>query len=376
MPPLASQALPLMPRGLVERLICLHDEIKGLERMSPLSRIAVALYDTTTDVLKTFIHSSDGDSPLDHSVAKMADLPSLQQLAWTGARRIINDMSAVASAGQPHAERLVASGYLSSYTVPITHKGTFYGFLFLNAFEKDFFTPQVVHQLRPYAELIGMIIMRELDTVRMMHAAVKVLREVSSARDEETASHLARMARYARLIASKLAAKRDFSDEFVEFLFQFCPLHDVGKVAVPDSILLKPGKLDPDEMVAMRTHVTRGVEIIDLMMRDFGLQAMPHFDMLRNVVAFHHEAMDGSGYPYGRTGDEIPLEARIAAVADVFDALTSRRPYKHAWTNEAALDLLGREAGVKFDPECVQVMLENLDAIEDIQRHFSETVFD
>ena len=376
MPDLAASALPLMPRGLVERLICLHDEIKAIDHLSPLSRIAVALYDETTDILKTFIHSSDGDSPLDHSVAKLVDLPSLQQLAWTGARRVINDMSVPAKAGQPQAERLVASGYLSSYTVPISHKGVFYGFLFLNSFERGFFTPEIVHQLRPYAELITMIVMRELDAVRMMQAAVKVIREVSSARDSETAIHLARMAHYARLIASKLAAKYNFSDEFVEFLFQFCPLHDVGKVAVPDSILLKPGRLTDDEMTVMRSHVARGVQIVDLMMRDFGLGSMPHFNMLRTVVAYHHEAMDGSGYPYNLVGTDIPLESRIAAVADVFDALTSTRPYKAAWSNDEALALLHREAGVKFDSDCVGVLVENLDSILEIQSQFSETVFD
>jgi HD-GYP domain-containing protein (c-di-GMP phosphodiesterase class II) len=212
--------------------------------------------------------------------------------------------------------------------------------------------------------------------VRMMHAAVKVIRSVSSARDEETGSHLARMAQYARMIAEKMAAKHGMSDEFVEFVFQFAPLHDVGKVAVPDSILLKPGRLTEDEFVIMRSHVAKGVDIIDLMMRDFGLKSMPHAELLRNIVAFHHEALDGSGYPYGRKGDEIPVEARICAVADVFDALTSVRPYKKAWTNEEALALLAREAGIKFDPDCVAVMVENLDTIADIQGRFGETAYD
>ncbi|HSV28189.1 MAG TPA: HD domain-containing phosphohydrolase [Candidatus Omnitrophota bacterium] len=365
-----------MQRGLAERLICLHDEIKGDNSLTALARIAVALYDQSTDTLKTFIHSSEGESPLDHVLARLSDLPSLQQLAWTGARRTINDLEKAAENGQEYAARLVAAGYRSSYTVPVQHKGTFYGFLFFNSCDTDFFTPAVIHRLRPYAEVISLAVMRELDTVRMMQAAVKVIRSVSSARDEETGSHLARMARYARLIAVKLADKYGLTDEFVEFVFQFCPLHDVGKVAVPDAILLKPGKLTNEEFEVMKSHVTRGVEIIDLMMRDFGLQAMPHFDLLRNICAFHHEAIDGSGYPYKRKGDEIPIEARIAAVADVFDALTSARPYKKAWTNDEALALLKEQAGRKFDPECVQVMLDNIPAIEEIQAQFSESIFD
>lgn len=372
----ARNALPMLQRGLAERLICLHDEIKSDEALAPLGRIAVALYDDSTDLLKTFIHSSDTDNALDHVVARMSDLPTLQQLAWTGARRTINDLDAAASAGKEFAQRLVAMGYKSSYTVPIQHKGTFYGFLFLNAFEANFFSPPVIHRLRPYAELIGLAVMRELDTVRMMHAAIRVIRSVSSARDEETGSHLARMARYARLIAEKLAAKFELSDEFVEFVFQFTPLHDVGKVAVPDSILLKPGRLTDEEFEVMRGHVIKGVEIIDLMMRDFGLKSLPHFDMLRNIVAYHHEALDGSGYPYKKTAEDIPIEARIAAVADVFDALTSVRPYKKAWSNEEALALLSREAGTKFDPDCVAVMVENQQAIQEIQSRFDETFYD
>ncbi|MGE5478599.1 MAG: HD-GYP domain-containing protein [Bacteroidales bacterium] len=368
--------LTFMHRGLAERLICLHDEIKGDASLAALSRIAVALYDSSSDMLKTFVHSSEGESPLEHIVARLSDMPSLQQLAWTGARRTINDLATAAAAGQEHAVRLVASGYHASYTVPIQHKGVFYGFLFFNSSQPNFFVAPVLARLRPYAELIALAIMRELDTVRMMQAAVKVIRSVSSARDEETGAHLARMARYARLIGNKMAARHELSDEYVEYVFQFAPLHDVGKVSVPDAILLKPGRLTPEEFEVMKSHVEKGVHIIDLMVQDFGLGSMPHFDLLRNIVAYHHEALDGSGYPYALAGDAIPLEARIAAVADVFDALTSERPYKKAWSNQDALDLLRSQAGIKFDPECVAVLAEHMDAVVDIQSRFGETIFD
>lgn len=369
----ARPLLPTMPRGLVERLMRMHDDIKGDPELAELNRIAVALYDSSSDLLKSFIQSSDGDSPMEHMVARLSDIPALQTLATTGARRIVNDLAAP-GAGQEHSGRLVASGYRSSYTVPMVHKGLFYGFLFLNSFRTDFFTPAVIQRLRAHVELVALTVMRELDTVRMMQAAVTVIRQMSSVRDEETASHLARMARYARLVAAKLAPRWGLDDEFVEFVFQFCPLHDVGKVAVPDSILFKPGRLTEEETAVMRGHVGRGVEMVEMMLHDFGLGAMPHVALLRNIVAYHHEAMDGSGYPNGLEGDKIPVEARIAAVADVFDALTSRRPYKEAWTNDAALDLLRREAGRKFDPECVAVLLENVAALEEIQSQFTETV--
>jgi HD-GYP domain-containing protein (c-di-GMP phosphodiesterase class II) len=368
-----NAALPTMQRTLMERLICLHDEIKGEGELAAINRIAVAVYDSTTDVLKTFIQSSDGDSPLDHTAARLSELPTLQRLAWTGARRTINDLEAVARTGAPFAGKLVGGGYLSSHTVPIQYKGIFYGFLFFNSFRRDGFGAATIGRLRPHADVIALTVMREMDTVRMMRASIQVIRRVSSARDEETAHHLARMSHYARLIAHGLAPRRGLSDEFVEFVFQFCPLHDVGKVGVPDHILLKPGRLSPDEFEIMKTHVARGVEIVDLMVRDFGLSAIPHFDLLRNIVAFHHESLDGSGYPYRLEGGGIPLESRIAAVADVFDALTSARPYKSAWSNEQALDLLRDGAGRKFDPECVGIMLDNMPAILDIQSRFNES---
>ncbi|MDO8606314.1 MAG: HD domain-containing protein [Phaeospirillum sp.] len=373
---MARKTLPAMRQGLAERLFCLHDEIKGDGDLTALSRIAVALYDERTDILKTFIHSSDGESPLDHSSAKLANLPSLQELAVTGGRRTINDLKVVAVTGQEHATRLVACGYLSSYTVPVISKGKFFGFLFLNSVCKDFFTPQVIHRLRPYAELIAQIVMRELDTVRMMHAAVKVIRQVSTVRDEETGAHLARMARYSRLIATKMAGPYDLSDEFVEYLFQFTPIHDVGKIAVPDNILFKPGKLTVDEFEVMKRHVARGLEIIDMMAVDFGMQSLAYFTVLRNVIAYHHEALDGTGYPHGLRGDEIPLEARIATVADVFDALTSERPYKKAWTNQQAFDLLSELSGTKFDPDCVAALIDSRVEINEIQARFEQTVFD
>lgn len=365
-----------MHLGVAERLCRLHDEIRSELALAGLSRIAIALYDERSDILKTFIHSSLGTSPLEHVSARLSEMPTLGQLAATGARRVINDLNVPALAGQEHAMRLVASGYRSSYTVPIVHKGNFYGFLFFNAPEPGFFVPVVVQMIRPYADLIAMAVMRELDTVRMMRAAVRVFRQVSTARDEETGSHLARMARYARLIAAILAGQGRISDEFVEFIFQFCPLHDVGKIAVPDSILLKPGPLTPDEYETMKIHVERGVEMIDMMKRDFNLEGMAHFDMLRNIVAHHHETLDGSGYPKGISGDRIPIEARIAAVADVFDALTSSRPYKKAWSNEDALAHLKAKAGSTFDAECVAALESQLPSILEIQARFAENPFD
>jgi HD-GYP domain-containing protein (c-di-GMP phosphodiesterase class II) len=162
------------------------------------------------------------------------------------------------------------------------------------------------------------------------------------------------------------------SDELVEFLFLFAPAHDVGKIAIPDTILLKKGRLLHEEFEVMKTHVTKGAEIVDGIVRDLGLGALPHIDVLRNVVLYHHEAIDGSGYPEGRSGAGIPVEARIVAVADVFDALTSQRPYKAAWTVDAALGYLNERAGTKFDAACVSILHTRLPEVERIRLRFRD----
>jgi hypothetical protein len=361
-------------QGLAERLMCLHDEMK--HDFDGVNRVAVAIYDQRTDILRSFVHSSEGDNPFDHTVARLADLKSLAELARTGARRIINDLTCHVSSAPAHNRRLVGAGYLSSYTVPIFHKGVFNGFVFFNSFKKAYFTPAVVRGLKPIAEVVSLQTVMELDAIRMIQAAVKTVRQISRVRDEETGTHLERMSRYTRLIALRMAPRKGMSDEWVEFLFQFAPLHDVGKIAVPDQILFKPGRLSVDEFEIMKTHVLRGSEIIQVMAETFRIGTAPYMRVLRNVVSHHHESLDGSGYPEGLSGEAVSLEGRIVAVADVFDALTSTRPYKKAWSVEDALTFLTEQSGKKFDPEAVEVLKQSRSAIADIQRQFAEVTLD
>jgi HD-GYP domain-containing protein (c-di-GMP phosphodiesterase class II) len=136
--------------------------------------------------------------------------------------------------------------------------------------------------------------------------------------------------------------------------------------------LLKPGKLNHDERVIMNTHATKGREIIDELLKNFELENVKHMSMLRNIAESHHEAMNGKGYSLALKGEQIPLEARIGAVADVFDALTSARSYKKAWSNEKAIMTLLEMAGEKLDVDCVNALIQKLDKVEVIQRTFIE----
>jgi HD-GYP domain-containing protein (c-di-GMP phosphodiesterase class II) len=165
------------------------------------------------------------------------------------------------------------------------------------------------------------------------------------------------------------------TDEYIEHILMFAPIHDIGKISIPDYILLKPGKLTKEEWNIMKTHADKGREMIDTLLKNFGLEDFHHVDILRNIAQYHHEAMNGSGYPLGLKGNEIPIESRIVAVADVFDALTSRRPYKHAWTNSDAFTGLYRLAGSKLDLDCVKALSRCRDQIEAIQAHFREDLY-
>ncbi|MDH5736629.1 MAG: HD domain-containing protein, partial [Gammaproteobacteria bacterium] len=211
-----------------------------------------------------------------------------------------------------------------------------------------------------------------LSSISTLAAAVKTTGSITHARDPETGSHLDRMSRYSRLIASSLADKYNLDDDYIEHIFMFSPLHDIGKIAIPDHILLKPGKLDDHETAIMKTHAHKGYKMINEILDNFGLKNIQYIDVLRNIVKSHHETINGNGYPSGIKDGDIPLEARIIAVADIFDALTSSRPYKKAWSNDEAIQTLKQMAGDTLDEDCVNALIDNIEKIKHIQKLFKQ----
>ena len=358
---------------LRDKLVAAH---ASLSQVYPfIARIAVALYDSETTVLKTYLHSSGNGDPLEHYETLIDEAPSLKSLLEKGHPRVINNMLTIADAGHEHTARIGRKGYAASYTLPMFNDGVFFGFIFFNSTEKDVFTEHVLSQVDVYGHMISLMIINEFATIKTLTAAVKTTGHITHCRDPETGSHLDRMSRYSRLIARKIAKKYDLDDEYIEHIFMFSPLHDIGKIAIPDEILLKPRQLAKSEMDIMKTHARMGREMIDDLIVNFGLQNIEHVDILRNIAEYHHEAVNGTGYPDGKSHDEIPLEARIVAVADVFDALTSRRPYKEAWPNEQAISALQQLAGETLDNDCVDALIENMDEVMNIQKQFIEDQF-
>jgi putative two-component system response regulator len=192
-------------------------------------------------------------------------------------------------------------------------------------------------------------------TKALNQSRLEIIRRLGLAaeyKDNETGMHVIRMSYYCKVMAAAIG----MSDQDVELILNASPMHDIGKIGIPDNILSKPGKLDALERAVMEQHTTIGAKII-------GEHNTPLLDMARTVALTHHEKWDGTGYPHGLKGDDIPLVGRIVAVADVFDALVSNRPYKKAWPFEKAAALIKEESGKHFDPEVVKVFLANLDEI-------------
>ena len=191
---------------------------------------------------------------------------------------------------------------------------------------------------------------------------VQRLGRAAEYKDNETGMHVMRMSHYSK----ELALAYGLTDKQAEILLHAAPMHDIGKIGIADSIMLKPGKLTDEEFATMKNHPEIGAEIIG----DCGDSLL--LKVAKSVSLTHHEKWDGSGYPHGLKGEEIPLVARIAALADVFDALVSERPYKKAWTLEAALDLFEEQKGLHFDPNVVEAFKRVLPQVVEIKERLAE----
>ncbi|MFA6902257.1 MAG: HD domain-containing phosphohydrolase [Gallionellaceae bacterium] len=218
---------------------------------------------------------------------------------------------------------------------------------------------RLMHEQKNVLEEMVRARTEELRSTRLQ--VVQRLGMAAEYRDEETGYHILRMSH----ISVLLARAAGWNEAACELLLNASPMHDIGKIGIPDAILLKPGKFEPQEWEIMKTHAAIGGKLLDGDDSDL-------MRMAREIALSHHEKWDGSGYPNGLAGDAIPQAGRIAALADVFDALTSARPYKNAWTIEAAVNLIGENRGKHFDPQLVDLFMRELPGIVEISRHYSE----
>ena len=208
--------------------------------------------------------------------------------------------------------------------------------------------------------------------LEMTKTTIFLMSKLAESKDPETGAHLERIRAYSRLLAQQLLIHADFKERvphgFPDLLFETSPLHDCGKVGIPDSVLLKPGSLNDNEWVIMKQHTQIGAEVFEDSLKKY--PGTEFLRLARDIAWAHHERWDGTGYPRGLKGEEIPLCARIVAVADVYDAITSRRSYKSARTHQVAVGIILEERGTHFDPLIVDVFSQVLPEFEAIQQQF------
>lgn len=207
-------------------------------------------------------------------------------------------------------------------------------------------------------------------------AAIEVVTSLAETRDSETGQHIRRTQNYVKRIAEHLRTRERFrpmlSAEAVHTMYRSAPLHDIGKVGVPDAILLKPGRLTPEEFEIMKSHTVLGCRALERAERQLG-HKVDFLQMAKEIALSHQEKWDGSGYPHALAGEQIPLAARVMAVADVYDALISSRPYKKALSHDAALEIMRDGRGTHFDPDILDGFLEISSSIKDIAANFADS---
>lgn len=217
---------------------------------------------------------------------------------------------------------------------------------------------------------------RTLKLAKMQDAIIMAMASLAETRDNETGNHIRRTQNYVAALARQLKDMPRFSseltDENIELLYKSAPLHDIGKVGIPDNILLKPGKLTSEEFEVMKMHTNYGRETILSVERYLG-ESNEFLRFAREITYSHQEKWDGSGYPENLSGDAIPISARLMAVADVYDALISRRVYKPAFSHEEAIDIMRKGRGTHFDPDILDVFLKITDEFKQIALRYRES---
>jgi putative two-component system response regulator len=223
------------------------------------------------------------------------------------------------------------------------------------------------------------VVRRARELGLMQDATIVAMASLAETRDNETGNHIRRTQMYVRALARHLQHHPRFASELtdgnIELMYKSAPLHDIGKVGIPDRILLKPGRLTPAEFEIMKTHTTLGMEAISKAASLFGLSAS-YLRYAKEIAHSHQEKWDGSGYPQGLAGERIPLSARLMAVADVYDALISKRVYKPAFTHEEACELLQQGRGSHFDPDILDAFIELQPEFRAIAQRFADVEVD
>ncbi len=399
--PLNGDIIPVKPevQAIFNRLKGLVVLIENLNKNVPFKEILQYIFDSFSDYIpytyigvaliendRKTIKASYGVTGKYHEnlpkrfLGYRAELKntSLERIVDTGEERVINDLEEYVK-GKPLKEYnriLLEEGIRSSITFPLKNNIETVGIIFFSSNKKNVYQKDHIEFLKTLANSITMSLEKDIFVDDMIVSSTLALAVLTEDRDPDTGGHLKRMTIYSKAIAEILSRQDKYKDiidiEYISSIERFSPLHDIGKVAIRDDILLKPAKLTKEEFEIMKSHTTYGGDVLRQADENLKKKGRSIFKMGIEIAEGHHEKWDGTGYPRGKKGEDIPLSARIVAIADVFDALTSKRPYKRAFTFEESVDILKEGAGKHFDPYIMNVFIENIDEIKMIYNDFKE----
>ena len=342
--------------------------------------IGIALIDKERQTIKASFGVSDGSvkGMPEELMGKVFSLKSTSLMAVIeeGNARIINDLEAYTQ-GMPvkyYNQAILSAGIKSSITLPLKRGDDPIGVIFFSSTQKHVYRQEHIILLKMLANSIAVSFEQNIFIDDLLYSNTLALAKLAEARDEDTGEHLERMKRYSSKIAEFLYTDGIYKDkvdlEYISKIERFSPLHDIGKVGVPDGILLKPGKLTKEEFEEMKKHTSYGAEVLRTAEQTISKHKKCLFGIGIEIAEGHQEKWDGSGYPLGKKGEEIPLSARIVAVADVLDALTSERPYKDAYPFEQSFQMMVEERGTHFDPLIMDSFIRHKEEIYAVYRGF------
>ncbi len=339
-------------------------------------RLALAFLNKNGKITSESVYTSYDKVLLEAGYSSEIDDSTLSNVKHSSEPRVINDLEKYILTKYPsQATHLIyQEGIRSSITYPILFHEKCVGFLFISSINKNVYQNEQIAFGKRVMALLKHKLYIEYILQDIIAQTSNSFVKLMDLKDNETSMHIKRMSHYSYIIAKKYMDKyKDITPKYVREIFWFSPLHDIGKVGIPDNILLKPGSLDNDEWNTMKKHVDIGEEVIEEMNDNLSEYfSLPAMQTAVEIIKGHHEKYDGNGYPRGIMGDDIPLSGRIVSLADVFDALTSIRPYKKAFTIDDTLHLLENEMKDNFDPKVYSCFKESLEDILIIYNKYKE----
>jgi HD-GYP domain-containing protein (c-di-GMP phosphodiesterase class II) len=359
-------------KSLNQHISAIHQEMH--DSIPMIDRISFAIYDRPSGLLKTYADSTPKGELLTHYECPLDQLPSLRECAELGTTRQINNISTGLQSDSGHSLWLNKQGFASSVASPTYTDKQFIGFVFLNSYTRDAFAPEVLTQLQPYLDSIRQAAVHEYDIVHTILDAVEHSLQRAPKLHCQIKDHQQRMFYFTQIIARGVSERYQLNCEDIDNITQFSRFHDIGKLSLPPRLLLKQQALAAMERVQITDHIARGVEIIDKIISTSGKSTHSCLTTLKQIISHHQEMLDGSGYPHGLSGEQIPIASRIITVANIFDALTSHRPYKQARSVPfALLELEKMVHQHKIDSQCVNALRENQECLKKIIQSYPET---